>query len=257
MTAVVAFVNQKGGVGKTSVTLGMASAALVAGHRVLVVDLDPQASATWILGLEPGNAGPSIATASRAARRGAVAELAVESGWAPEVHVVPGDPAMHAEEDLGVVRRLRKSMAGVGDNYDIVLIDTAPSLGSLTTAALAVASHVVMVAEPAVLSLRGVSSVADFIDNVWEKHNQELELAGVVVNRVPAISVEAERQLEDLTRHVGKKAVWQPYVPSRVVVPLAASERSPIHGYGARAFDVTDAFDQLYAKLRRATRASV
>jgi chromosome partitioning protein len=254
MTAVVSFVNQKGGVGKTSVTLGMASAALVAGHRVLVLDLDPQASSTWILGLEPGNAGGSILEASRLARRGAVAELAVESGWAPEVHIVPGDPAMHGEEDLGLVRRLRKSMAGIGDEYDIVLIDTAPSLGALTTAALAVSTHVVMVAEPAALSLRGVAAVADFIDLVWEKHNQQLELAGVVVNRVPAVSAEADRQLDDLTRHVGKKAVWQPYVPSRVVVPQAASERSPIHGYGARAADVTDAFDQLYAKLCRATK---
>ena len=89
---------------------------------------------------------------------------------------------------------------------------------------------------------------------MWEAHNPGLDLAGVVVNKVPAISAEADRRFEELGRIVGKRAVWKPAVPQRVIVNQALGERMPVHAYGARAADVTEAFDQLWAKLRRVMR---
>ena len=113
-----------------------------------------------------------------------------------------------------------------------------------------------IVVEPSALGLRGIGAVADLVDDVWDAHNPALELAGVIVNKVPAVSNEADRRYEELERMVGKRAIWQPVVPHRVVVNQAIGERRPIHSYGARSADVSEAFDRLWAKLRRVTRRS-
>ena len=100
----------------------------------------------------------------------------------------------------------------------------------------------------------GEIRLADLVDEVWDAHNPDLELAGVVVNKVPGVSSEADRRYDELTRTVGKRAVWQPVVPHRVIVNQAIGERRPIHAYGSRSADVSEAFDRLWAKLRRVTK---
>ena len=250
MGRTVALLNQKGGVGKTTVTLGLASAAAHRGDRVLVVDLDPQASATWVLGVDPAEA--ELTTADVLAKTPA-ADAIVESGWSDLIHLVPGSPHLQARES-GTPARLRTALGQVAHHYSAILLDCPPSLGNLTTSALTAAHHAVIVIEPSSLGLRGIGAVADLIDDVWDTHNAELELSGVIVNRVPAVSGEADRRYEELTRIVGKKAVWQPVVPQRVVVNQAIGERRSIHSYGSRSAEVSASFDALWAKLRRAIR---
>jgi hypothetical protein len=76
----------------------------------------------------------------------------------------------------------------------------------------------------------------------------------VIVNRVPAVSGEADRRYDELTRIVGKKAVWQPVVPQRVIVNQSIGERRSIHSYGSRSADVSASFDALWSKLRKAIK---
>jgi cellulose biosynthesis protein BcsQ len=250
MGRTVALLNQKGGVGKTTVTLGLASAAAQAGHRVLVVDLDPQASATWVLGIDPDDA--DLTTAEVLGRTKA-SHAIVESAWSPFIDVLPSSHRLQANEH-GVPSRLRTALAEVSDDYTAVLLDCPPSLGNLTTSGLTAAQHAIIVVEPSALGLRGIAGVADVIDDVWDAHNADLELSGVIVNRVPAVSSEADRRYDELVRIVGKKAIWQPVVPQRVIVNQAIGERRSVHSYGSRGTDVSAAFDALWAKLRRAIR---
>jgi len=112
-----------------------------------------------------------------------------------------------------------------------------------------------IVVEPAALGLRGIGAVADVIDDVWNTHNDDLELGGVIVNKVPAISLEADRRYDELARIVGRKTIWQPSVPHRVIVNQAIGERRSIHSYGSRAADISQAFDTLWARLRRSGSA--
>jgi len=251
MGRIVAILNQKGGVGKTTVVLGLAAAADAAGHRVLVVDLDPQGSTSWVLGVDPRLVDESVAEVMG---RTPAERAIVESHWGESVSLLPSSPRLLGRDHASNVGRLGAALREVADDYDAVLIDCPPSLGALTTSALAAADHALVVVEPSALSLRGIAAVADLVDEVWDEHNGELQLAGVVVNKVPAVSAEADRRYDELTRIVGKRAVWQPVVPQRVIVNQAIGERLPIHAFGARATEVSEAFDALWAKLRRLTR---
>ena len=89
---------------------------------------------------------------------------------------------------------------------------------------------------------------------MWDGDNPDLDLCGVVVNRVPAVSSEAERRIDELGRIVGRSTIWRPAIPQRVIVNQALGERRPIHAYGSRAADVTHAFDDLWKRLRRTLR---
>lgn len=251
MQRTLAVLNQKGGVGKTTVTLGLASAAAAAGRRVLVVDLDPQASSTWVLGVEPGDLRYSVADLLESGGP-KLGDVVVPSGWGPEVDVVPSVPGLQ-DHETGTSKRLRKQLAGVEGDYAAILIDCPPSLGNLTRSALTAARHAVVVVEPSALGLRGIGGVADLIDDVWDATNPDLELAGVILNRVPAVSAEADRRIEELTRIVGRKAIWDPAVPQRVIINQAVGERRPVHSYGSRAADPIAAFDTLWRRVRTVT----
>jgi cellulose biosynthesis protein BcsQ len=161
---------------------------------------------------------------------------------------------IHRRPELGLrnpetQQRIVDALDGITRGYGVVLVDCPPSLGDLTTNGLAAADQSLIVVEPTALSLRGVAPVADRIERVWERHNGELDLAGVIVNRMPARSNDAALRYDELARTVGTSSVWAPSIPTRVVVAEAAAARRPIHGMGHRGSGVADVFDQLYDQL--------
>lgn len=255
MTSSVAVLNQKGGVGKTTVTLGLASAAWAAGLKTLVVDLDAQANATWALGVDPSLGNLGTGDAMKANRKGAAKDMIVASGWGEDIFILPGAGDLTEREadtrrDTSV-GRLAKALDGVTEDYDVVLFDCAPSLGLNTSNGLAAAAAALLVVEPTVFGLRGVEPVLDLIEEVWSSDNRDLDLAGVVLNRVPAVSADARARMAELTKMVGTQSVWKPSIPQRVIVNSAHHERAPLHAFGGQARELTDIFDTLLRKLRR------
>jgi len=248
MRRTIAILNQKGGVGKTTVTLGLASAAAAAGRRILVVDLDPQASSTWVLGLDPVDLDVTVADVVND-RTSRVRDAIRPSAWSDLVHVLPSSAALQGLE-AGPSKRLRKALARVEQEYEAVLVDCPPSLGNLTRSALTASRHALVVVEPSALGLRGIGGVADLIDEVWDATNPDLELGGVVLNRVPAVSREAERRIDELARIVSREAIWSPPIPQRVIFNEAVGHRRSIHSYGSRAAEPVVVFDALWRKIR-------
>ncbi len=262
MGQTVAILNQKGGVGKTTVTMGLASAAMAKGHKILVVDLDPQGASSWMLGVDASTSEHSVADVLTSPRGGSAKGCIRPSQWSHLVDVLPSAPDLQNLEVLKAglesvllgnkaQNRLRKGLHKITDGYAAVLIDCPPSLGSLTTNGLAAAHQALMVVEPTALSLRGLGPAADLIDEVWSSHNRDLELAGVIVNRMPPRSHDADVRYDELERSVGKKSVWKPEIPHRVVLAEAAAAQKPIHAMGARGREVAEIFDRLYGKLWR------
>ena len=255
MTKTVAITNQKGGVGKTTVTLGLASAALAAGDKILVVDMDPQASATYSLGVDASD--NTLGTTDALGDPKTTKASIVESGWGADVHVLPASRILgerERESGRNTDLRLRRALNEVASDYKMILVDTPPSLGHNTHNALGAANFALIVVELASHSLRGLSAVLDTIDDVWAELNPDLDIAGVLPNRVPPVSGEADRRYDELANMVGRKAVWKPSVPQRSLINQAAGERVPIHSFGYRARDISEVFDAHWAKLRRMGR---
>lgn len=252
MSRTVALLNQKGGVGKTTVTLGIASAAWAKGVKTLVVDLDAQANATWTLGVEPAVENWGTGDALLANKAGAAADMIVASGWGDDIWLLPAaSDLVQRETDINrrtPEHRLARALEGLDRDFELILIDCPPSLGLNTVNGLVASTHALIVVEPTVFGIRGVTPVLDLIEKVWTEHNDKLEFSGVVLNRVPGVSSDAHEQAASLATLVGSKNVWSPSIPHRVAINEAHAERSPIHAYGRRAGELGEIFD---AHLRR------
>jgi cellulose biosynthesis protein BcsQ len=251
----VAVLNQKGGVGKTTVALGLAAAAQRQGDRVLVVDLDPQGSAGWAMGVEADDDHLAVGDVLRTGDPKVAAAAVVTSGWGEGVDVLPASRNLIDREadarDASAARRLRDALAPLVGGYRFVLVDCAPSLGPTTRAGLVASDGVLLVVELSALSVRGADAVLDTVEDIGDELNPTLDLYGVVVNRAPSSSSEAERQVHELRHHLGRRSVWQPFIPQRTVVNEAVGHRCPVQDLGYRAKDLIEAFDSLYRHLGR------
>ena len=251
---VIAVVNQKGGVGKTTVALGLASAAAHAGHRVLVVDLDPQANATTGLGVW----GPAVTVddALAADEPGAIKTVLVESGWRPEEgrtpDVAPSAPQLAqrepqlANDPVGAQDRLAVAMSGV--DHDVVIIDCPPSLGLLTVNGLFAADRALVVTEPSAWASDGVAQILRTVSRVGARRPDGLGVAGILVNRLGRTR-DARYWYDTLVEHY-PDLVLDP-VHQRAAIPEAGAQSLPIHGLGSRsgAADAAAEFDDLLSAL--------
>ncbi|WP_299164955.1 ParA family protein [uncultured Arthrobacter sp.] len=214
---VVSISSLKGGVGKTSVTLGLASAALSAGIPTLVVDLDPHADATTGLGVQ-ANDQIDIGRLLKNARRGDLAANVVPSGWvgnavkrspastAPVLDVAMGSAysGIYDRPDLGKrdLRRLAMLLERV-EGYRLVLVDCPPSLNGLTRMAWTASNRVLLVAEPGLFSVAGTERTMRAIELFKNEFAPDLAPAGIVANRVRTGSNEHSFRLNEMKQMFG------------------------------------------------------
>jgi chromosome partitioning protein len=255
--SVTAVVNQKGGVGKTTVALGLASSLAARGARVLVVDLDPQANATSGMGVwEPTS---TIDVALLADRPGAAAAAVHRSPWSVEAfdaapHVVASSPRLAEVEHqlvsdvIGAQDRLAVALDGVIADFDEVLIDCPPSLGLLTVNALFCAEAVIVVTEPAAWSSDGVEQILRNVRRISQRRGGPPRLAGIVVNRLGRTR-DAAYWAEELRRaHPGQ--VLTSAVRLRAAVTEAAAQSIPVHGIvRSGSAEAVDEFEALATEL--------
>lgn len=244
----------KGGVGKTSVTLGLASSALERGLRTLVVDLDPQGDSTMALGTARG-AG-DVASVLDAPSAESVEAATAPSGWADhglDVLVGSERSVMHDGVDDSDADRLRYALSWV-QGYDLVLIDCPPSLGGLTRTGLTACDRAVVVTEPGLFAVMAVGRAMRTIDELRRGPAPALQPLGIVVNRVRARSVEQAYRMQELQTLYGP-LVLSPTVPERAALQQAQGAAQPVHVWpGAAAAELAGVFDQLLDRALRAPR---
>ena len=176
--------NNKGGSAKTTTTVSLAAALTETGLRVLVVDLDPQGSATFWLGGRESKVG--LVEFSEGGVR--VAQL-VQTSSAQNVDLIPTSPSLvpsgeKSLNDTGLA--LVRGFARLPDYWDIILVDTPPTVGYLSLAPLVACDHVLIPVEAHALALPGVASVVASIERAREQVNQRLDLLGILACRVNA-----------------------------------------------------------------------
>jgi chromosome partitioning protein len=228
----IACANQKGGVGKTTTVVNLASLLALSGDRVLLVDLDPQGNATSGLGIDR-------ATLDRSTYDGIMdgvdlAELIIR-GSSPGVDVIPSAIALAGAEvelanSTSRERRLRTALAGLTDRYDALFIDCPPSLGLLTVNALTAADAVLIPLQCEYYALEGLTQLLATIDLVRDHLNPRLAIDGVVLTMADArtnlsadVEAEARRHLDG--------AVYETVIPRSVRLSEAPSHGRSIASY--------------------------
>ncbi|QCB98181.1 ParA family protein [Arthrobacter sp. PAMC25564] len=269
---VVSISSLKGGVGKTSVTTGLASAALAAGIPTLVVDLDPHADASTALGVHPDGQ-LDIGRMLKAPRRARLADNVVPSGWVerargsgspagspvPILDVAVGSAytGIYDRPDLGRrdLRRLSAVLAGA-ENYELVLVDCPPSLNGLTRMAWSASDKVTLVAEPGLFSVAGTERTMRAIQLFRQEFAPNLSPAGIVANRVRSASSEHSFRMAEMQSMFGE-LLLSPVIPEQANwQQIQGAAHSVHHWPGDSAKNAAALFDALLANLMKSTGAN-
>jgi len=197
---VIVFANQKGGVAKTTTTLNLGVAFKEQGHRVLVVDLDPQGNLTMSQGMNPDAIERSMfdVLVHRLPITEVIhhAEVAVSS-----IDLAGAELALSAL--IGRERALEKSLLEVRDRYDFILIDTPPSLGLLTINAFVAATGVIVPVQCEYLSLRGLVQLENTLAMVRENLNPDVRIEGILPTMFDSRTLHAREAVEILEENFG------------------------------------------------------
>ncbi|MBV8030523.1 MAG: ParA family protein [Betaproteobacteria bacterium] len=242
---VLAVVNQKGGVGKTTTSVNLAAALAHAGRRVLLVDLDPQGNATMGSGIDKRTLGRTVYHVLLGLGDLAGIRMRAEKGG---YDLLPSNRELAgAEVELVELpsreSRLKTALERVAPEYDFVLIDCPPSLSLLTVNALAAAQRVLIPMQCEYYALEGLSDLVGTIKRVRGHLNPRLEIAGLLRTMYDPRNTLSQQVSQQLETHFGDK-VYRTMVPRNVRLAEA-----PSHGVPAVLLDSSSKGAQAYLGL--------
>ncbi|MCF8550753.1 MAG: AAA family ATPase [Candidatus Nanopelagicales bacterium] len=245
---VIAMVNQKGGVGKTTSTVSLGAALAGYGRKVLLVDFDPQGALSVALGMNPNAADLSIYNllTDNDCHVGDV----ITTTNVPDLDLIPSNIDLSAAEvqlvsEVGREYALQRALAPIIDDYDIVLIDCQPSLGLLTLNALTASSEVIIPMVTEYFALRGVALLKDTIDKVTSRLNPNLKIVGVLPTMHDPRTLHSREVLESVTGAFGD-TVFTTTINRTVKFPDSAVAGEPITQFAA-----TSSGAEAYRRLAR------
>jgi chromosome partitioning protein len=231
---IVAVVNQKGGVGKTTTAIHLAAGAAEAGRRVLLVDLDPQANATSGLGLEsvPGRSlYPVLLGQARAVEMLQPARQANLQVLISELDLAGAEIELASLENP--LLRVREALTPLQQDpaFDLVVLDCPPSVGLLMTSALVAAEKILVPVQCEYFALEGVGKILNLIEKIREGGlNPDLSILGILLTMYDARTRLSQQVSDDLRQHLGTQ-VFQTIIPRSVRLAEAPSHGKTIYEY--------------------------
>lgn len=250
----IGVINQKGGVGKTTSAVNLA-AALAASRKVLLVDLDPQANASSGLGfIRPEKTVYDVLIGEASARHTA------QPTEIDNLSVLPASPdlsgaAMELDASSENMKLLSKALIGVRPNYDIIILDSPPSIGALTLNSLAAADHLIIPLQTEYYALEGIASMVDTVERVQDNLNPELSILGILLTMFDSRTNLSQQVADNVRQHFGK-LVFNAIIPRSVRLAEAPSYAQSIFQFAPNSTGAT-AYQELAGEvLIRVSEAS-
>ena len=252
MGSVLAFANQKGGVAKTTTVQSLGDALVERGHRVLLIDLDPQACLTYAVGIDADNIGASLHDVF--VGRAKAEEVLIELNESLSILSSSIDLAgaeVHLLTKTGREFVLARALKRLIKNYDYLLLDCGPSLGILTINGLTAATHVAIPFQGETLSHRGVGQLLETVRDVRAYTNEDLQVLGGIATMFDGRTRLAQQVLLDVTEVHGIE-VLPPPIPKSVRVAEAPGRGRSVLAH-ASSSKPADAYRDLAATIEART----
>lgn len=232
MAKIIAICNQKGGTGKTTTAVNLSAALALAGKKVMLVDIDPQANATSGIGIDKNKVGRSAYNVL--VDETPIAEILM-SNLENKISVLPSNPALAgAEVELVSLfsreYRLKKALENIALEFDFILIDCPPSLGLLTINALAAANSILIPVQCEYYALEGLTQLLNTITLVRKNLNSALEIEGVVLTMADYRTNLTQEVISEV-RNYFKEKVYQAVIPRNIRLTEAPSFGKSIFAY--------------------------
>lgn len=242
MGKIVSISNQKGGVGKTTTAINLASNLVDLGKKVLLLDIDPQGNSGSGLGLE-------VQSLNKTTYEVMIGELsareAIQKTFVPNLDIIPSNINLSGLEVdfLGIEKKefkLKDALASIKESYDYILIDCPPSLGVLTINALCASQSVMITLQTEYFALEGLSQLMRIISLVQSQWNPSLVLEGVLLTMYDK-RTNLANQVADDVRNYFKEKVYETVIPRNIKLSEAPSFGKPINyydpdGVGAKSY---------------------
>lgn len=247
MAKIIAVVNQKGGVGKTTTTINLGAYLAEMGKYVLLVDLDPQANATSGLGVDYRNLNQGI---YEALSGGCMMREVVLPTPHVGYRIAPATPALAGAniELVGLENRefrLAQSLLEIRSDYDIILIDCPPSLGLLTVNALVAADYVLIPIQAEYYALEGLGQLLETVSLVRDNLKPELDILGAVITMFDKRTKLSDQVMQELYKFFPNK-IFRSVIPRNIRLSEA-----PSHGKSIIHYDSGSKGGKAYEKLAR------
>ena len=232
MPKIVAICNQKGGVGKTSTAVSMASCLALDGRKTLLVDLDPQGNSTSGLGIDRTQVQKSIYHALLESIP--LTEILTPT-CVQNLQLVPANVDLSGTEvelvgELGREGRLKKALSQLDPSYESIFIDCPPSFGLLTINALTAANSVIIPIQCEYYALEGLSQLMKTINLIRDNLNPALEIEGIVMTMADYRTKLTQEVIDEVRKHFGSK-VYQTVIPRNIRLSEAPGFGKPIFLY--------------------------
>lgn len=232
MAKIIAICNQKGGVGKTSTAISLASGLALEGRKILLVDLDPQGNATSGLGVNKHDIEKSVYHALLGHEK--IQDLIRET-QVPGLFLVPANYHLSGTEvelvnELGREGRLKKALAPLDPSFEFVIVDCPPSFGLLTINALTGADSVIIPIQCEYYALEGLSQLIKTINLIKDNLNAGLEIEGIVMTMADYRTNLTQDVISEVQKHFGDK-VYKTIIPRNIRLSEAPGFGKPIHLY--------------------------